>query len=285
MEQTVRVVTDSSCDLPPQPLQEFEIEVVPLNVRFGTDVYRDGELSPEQFWEMASGPHHPQTSQPAVGTFEGVFERLAALGSRVLCLTVTGKHSGTFNAARLAAERFGEAVKVVDSLSFSMGLGVQALSAAQAARAGCSMQEILSVLEDLQAHMQLWVVLDTLKNLRLGGRADAFIAVADRMTRLLDIKVITSTVEGQLRLLSAARSFRGALRRVLALVEQLGPLEHLAVVHTRNQDTAEQMAEELAQRIGYPKERIWLRETGPTLATHAGPGVIGVMAVPIRSAG
>jgi fatty acid-binding protein DegV len=100
------------------------------------------------------------------------------------------------------------------------------------------------------------------------------------MTRLLNIKIIINMVEGQLRLLGAARSFQGALRRVLALVEQMGSLEHLAVVHARNREMAEQVSETLAQRIAYPKERIWLRETGPVLATHAGPGVVGVLAVP-----
>jgi DegV family protein with EDD domain len=144
------------------------------------------------------------------------------------------------------------------------------------------MQEILTLLEDLRAHMSLLIVLDTLENLRLGGRADGFIALADRMTRVLDIKVIINVVEGQLRLLSAARSFPGALKRVQALVERMGPLEHLAVVHARNREAAGEVAKKLAQRIGYPEERIWLRETGAALATHAGPGVVGVLAVPTR---
>ena len=158
------------------------------------------------------------------------------------------------------------------------------MSAAQAARAGRSMQEILTLLEDLRARMRLLIVLDTLENLRLGGRADGFVAVAERMTRLLNIKIIINMVEGQLRLLGAARSFQGALGRVLALVERMRLLEHLAVVHTRNREMAEQVREDLAQRLGYPKERIWLRETGPALATHAGPGVVGVLAVPLGGA-
>jgi fatty acid-binding protein DegV len=85
--------------------------------------------------------------------------------------------------------------------------------------------------------------------------------------------------------LGAARSFKGALSRVLGIVEQIGPLEHLAVVHTRNQQAAEQMVEQLAQRTGFPQHRIWLRETGAALATHAGPGVIGVLAAPSPSTG
>jgi len=280
MEEKIGIVTDSSCDLPAQVRQEFEIDIVPLTVNFGTDVYRDGEFSPDEFWRLAAGPHHPQTSQPAVGAFEAAFERLVAAGRRVVCVTITSKHSGTFNAARLAAQRFGEAVKVFDSLSLSLGLGVQALAAAQAAKAGQSMQEVLALLEGLRARMRLMIVLDTLENLRRGGRADGFIPIADRMARALNIKVIINLDEGQLKLMGAARSFKGAVTRVLNTIEQLGPLEHLAVVHTRSPERAQQVVEELAQRTGFPQERIWTAETGAALATHGGPGVIGVMAVP-----
>lgn len=280
-EQAIGVVTDSSCDLPQQLVEQFEIEVTPLVVRFGTEVYQDGELSPDEFWEKSAEICPPHTSQPSVGTFEEAFERLVAQGKQVLCLTITGKHSGTFNAARLAAQRFGEAVQVFDSLSLSLGLGLQTLTAAQAARAGRSMQEILTLLDDVRARMRLAIVLDTLENLRRGGRADGFIAIADRMARVLNIKVIINVVEGQLRLVGAARSFRSALKRVTKQVEQLGPLEHLAVVHTRAQEMAEGMADRLAERLGFPRERVWVRETGAALASHGGTGVIGVLAVTV----
>jgi len=283
MEPTIGIVTDSSCDLLPQLTQELEIEVVPLTVHLGTNIYHDGELSVEEFWEKASEAHHPKTSQPSVGLFEEAFERLVAQGKQVLCLTITGKHSGTFNAACLAAQRFGKAVKVFDSLSLSLGLGLQALAAAEAAQAGRSMQEILALLEDLRSRMRLTIILDTIENLRRGGRADGFIAIADRMTRALNIKVTINVVEGRLRLLGAARSFKSGLRRVLNLVERLGPLEQLAVVHARNTETAEKVAGQLAERIRFPLARIRVQETGAVLATHAGPGVIGVLAVPSHS--
>jgi DegV family protein with EDD domain len=280
MEQVVRIVTDSSCDLPPRLVESFKIAVAPLVVHFGPEVYEDGQLSVEEFWRRAAGPHHPQTSQPSVGRFEELFERLVAQGKQVLCLTITSKHSGTFNAARLAAQRFGQAVKVFDSLSASLGLGLQALAAAQAAQAGRSVREILALLEDMQARMRFTIVLDTLENLRRGGRADGFIAVVDRMTRALDIKPIINLVRGQLRLMGAARSFRGGLRRVLAVVEQLGPLEQLAVIHTRRQEMAEEVADRLAEHIGFLRERIWVRETGTVLSAHGGAGLIGVLALP-----
>lgn len=283
MSEMIKIVTDSSCDLPSDLLEEYGIEVVPLTVHFGTEVYRDGDLSLDEFWAKSAGPHLPKTSQPPVGVFEAVFERIRAGGGQALCVTLTSKHSGTFNSAHVAAQGFGEAVQIFDSLSLSLGLGWQVISAAKAAREGRLMPEILAMLEELRERMRLLIVLDTLENLRHGGRADAFIAVADRMTRALNIKVLINVIEGQLRLLGAARSFKGALRRVLEAVERLDALEHLAVVHTRDQPLAEWVAQQLAQRIGFPEERIWMAEVGPALASHAGPGVIGILAVPVAT--
>ena len=282
MEELIRIVTDSSCDLPRRLVERLKIAVVPLIVRFGPEVYTDGGLSVEEFWQKSAGLHYPQTSQPSVGTFERIFERLVVRGKQVLCLTITGKHSGTFNAARLAAQRFGEAVRVFDSWSLSLGLGFQAVAAAQAAQAGRSMHEILARLEDTRARIRVTIVLDTLEYLRRGGRADGFIPIVDRMARALNIKPVINVAEGQLRLLTAARSFQGGLRRVQGLVERLGPLEHLAVVHTRRREVAEELADRLAECIGFARDRIWVLETGAVLASHAGPGVIGVLALPIE---
>ncbi|MGD8996830.1 MAG: DegV family protein [Anaerolineae bacterium] len=282
MENLIRILTDSSCDLPREVLARFRIEVVPLLVHFGDEAFWDGELPLEAFWEKASGLHFPKTSQPPVGVFEEHFERLLRGAREVLCLTLTGVHSGTFNSACLAAQRFGEAVRVFDSHSLSLGLGLLALEAARAAEAGRSMQEILTLLHDLRSRLHLTVVLDTLESLRRGGRADGFIAAVERMTQLLNIKAIVNFVEGRVQLLTAARSFQGGLRRVLNLVDQLGPLEHMAVVHARHLDKAEHMVSRLAEQTGFPRERIWLRETGPVLASHAGAGVVGVLAIPER---
>jgi len=281
MDQPIRVVTDSSCDLPPETVRELGIEVVPLVVTFGTEVFSDGDLTADEFWERAAGSHPPQTSQPPVGAFVQVFEQLVANGWQALCLTVTSKHSGTFNVARLASEGLGGSVQVLDSLSTSLGMGYQVVQAALAARAGQAMDQLVNRVEELRARTQLWIVLDTLEYVRRGGRAAAFIAIAERMTRVLNIKALITMVEGQLRLQGAARSVKGALDRVQAAVEHLGPLEALAVMHARNPSLAEQVADLLAQRVGFPRERIWVRETGPALATHAGPGMVAVMAVPV----
>lgn len=276
----IQIVTDSSCDLPRELLNRLKIAVVPLIVHFGTESYFDGELSPRAFWEKAAEGVAPQTSRPSPGAFEKVFESLVEQGSRVLCITLTGKHSGTTEMARLAAERFGGIVQVFDSYSLSLGVGLQAVAAAKAAEAGCSMEDIVDLLEDLRSRIRTIVVLDTLENVRRGGRADSFIAIVDRMTRMLNIKPIVGFVEGRLQLFGVARSFRRALERVAEMVEDVGPLEDLAVAHTRNGEKAEGMADRLAERFDFPRGKILVREAGAVVASHAGLGAVGVFAVP-----
>ncbi len=282
-DQEVLVVTDSGCDLPRALVDRLKIAVVPLIVRFGNEVHHDDELPPDEFWEKAAGPNHPETSQPSVGAFEEMFERLLARSKQVVCVSLTSKHSGTYNAARIAAQHFQNAVSVFDSLSISLGVGLQALAAAQAARAGQSAQQIVASLEDLRQRMFLTVVLNTLENVRRGGRADALMPIIDRMTKALSVKAILEVVEGQLRLAGAARSFKSGIKRIVGNVERLGQLEHLGVLYTRIPAKAAELADQLAERLGFPREDIWIREPKAALSTHAGPGAIGIVAVPVKA--
>jgi len=118
----IRIVTDSSCDLPKSEADSLGVAVVPLSVAFGPEVLYDGELSHDEYWEKTRGPFWPQTSQPSVGAFEEAFAPLVDEESHVLCLTITGYHSGTYNSASTAAQRFRDKVTVIDSLSVSAGL-------------------------------------------------------------------------------------------------------------------------------------------------------------------
>jgi DegV family protein with EDD domain len=284
MDQSIRIVTDSSSDLPPELAKSLGIEVVPLSMHFGTEVYPDGQLTAEEFWRKAA-VQRPKTSQPSVGAYAEVFGRLTAGGHQVLCIALTSKHSGTYNSSLLAAQQSSGVVEVFDSESLSWGLGLQAVTAAQDVQAGHPMPDILAHLERVRGEMRLLIVLDTLENLRFGGRADGFMAVADRMTQALNIKVIINLVGGHLRLLGAARSFKRGLMRARQIVEQLAPFQELVVVHTRNLTTAEATADQLAQRTGFPRASIRVRETKGVLAAHAGSGVIGILALPILDNG
>jgi DegV family protein with EDD domain len=279
MQGPVRVVVDSGSDLPPRLAKLYGITVVPLVVRFGEQTFLDTDLSRDDFWHHASGRFHPQTSQPSVGTFENAFEALIQDGAIVLCIAITARHSGTYNAAWAAAQRFPGKVLPWDSQSLSLGITPQAIEAATMAQEGHSLQDIVERLEHVRRNTRVTILLDTIEYVRRGGRLEKMIAVAERLVQFLEIRPLLHIIKGQVRILGAARSYRQGLRRLLNEALAAGPLCRLAVVHTRRPDDAAGLAERLSQKTTLPKEEILICEAGPTLSTHAGPGAVGVVAV------
>ena len=276
----VRVVTDSGGDLAVEVVSSLRITEVPLLVLFGTQSYVDGELTIDEFWRKVSeGPHHPSTSQPSMGAFEEAFARLIEAGHHVLCITITGKHSGTFSTASAAAQGFGEKVKIVDSLSLSLGQGFQVLAAARAALMGLGLDEVIRVVERVRERSHLLILLDTVEFIRTGGRAASLMPVLNRVTKMLRIKPVLSLSDGRLSLHSMARSYERGLAQIKDEIAQLHPVESLAVVHTRSADMAHRVAETLAGKLSFSLEDVLVAETGPLLSTHAGAKVIGVAAV------
>nr|MBC7245847.1 DegV family protein [Chloroflexota bacterium] len=278
----IAIVTDSGADLPQELCARYGITVVPLVVRFGEEVYLDGQLSVDEFWKKAEkGPPYPQTSQPATGMFEQVFAELIGQGNHVLCLTITSKHSGTLNSAYAAAQNFPGQVTVFDTLSLSLAQAYQAITAAKAAAEGKSLEEILTQLENIRARTHLFIVLDTIEYLRRGGRADQIIPVLERVVRMLNIKPILEVIDGQLKLLGAARSREKGLERIQQEIASRAPAEMLIVVYTRqtNAAAAPSFARTLAECIHFPLEQVMMTETGAVLSSHAGPGVIAAAIV------
>ena len=280
----LRIVTDSSCDLSQEVVEELGIIVVPLIVRIGKEEFLDTNLSVDEYWKKVHAARaqglFPQTSQPSVGAFERAFASLVEKGNSVLCITITSHHSGTFNSAWAAAQRFGEAVSVFDSWSASLGLGFQVMAAAQAAREGANLSEVLALLRGMRARTRLLAVLDTIEFVRMGGRANALIPILSRVMQFLQVKPIIGFVEGELRLLGQARTFSTALAEVEQRIEKLQPFEHLAVIHTRRPRDAQVVADRLEEGMAF-QGQILVKETGAVLSSHAGPGVIGVIGVEV----
>jgi len=278
----IRVVTDSSCDLPPRIVEELKIVVVPMIVRIGGEEFLGTDLGIDEFWVKVHAARarglFPQTSQPSMGVFEEVFASLTEGGGQVVCVTITGRHSGTFSTAWAAARRFGEAVTVVDSRTTSLGLGFLAMAAAQAAHSGASLGEIEALLKEMRTRTHLFVVLDTVEFIRRGGRADALMPMLSRLMRFLEIKPIIGFIEGKLKLLGQARTFPAALTRLDRQVVALCPLKALAVLHTRRPYDAQLMAARLRESTGF-QGQILVKEAEATLSSHAGPGVVGVVGV------
>jgi DegV family protein with EDD domain len=271
----IAIVTDSGCDLAPDLLRRHGIVEVPLVVRFGAQVFDDTELEPDAFWrKVAESDAVPQTSQPSPGVFEEAFRPLVEAGKHVLCLVVTSKHSGTWNAAHIAARRFPGDVTIHDSLSLSLGQGYQVLVAARAVRAGRTVDQVTARLRSVARRTQLFISLDTVEFLKRGGRASRLMPLFDRVLSTLRIRPLLHMTDGELGLLGVARSRRAAVARIRDAVREQAPLEQIVVAHTRLAESGTALAEELAQAAGYPREKVLCAEAGAVLACHAGPGVI-----------
>ena len=278
----VRVVTDSSCDLPSEVLEELGIVVIPLVVRVGKEEFLESDLSIDEFWAKVAAARaqglFPQTSQPSLGVFESVFGSLVSGGDEVVCVTITSKHSGTFNTAWAAAQSFGERVSVVDSWTTSLGLGFLAVAATRSAREGASLSELGTMLKDMRERTHLLAVLDTIEYIRVGGRANALIPVLSRVMQFLAIKPIIGFVEGELKLLGHSRTFSAAVAKMERQMVGLHPLESLAVLHTRREHDVQAVADQVRRSTGF-EGPVLIGETGAVLSSHAGPGVIGMIGV------
>ena len=272
---TVAVVTDSSCDLPADLVAEHRIEVVPLSIRFGSEELVDRvDLTPAQFWaRCAASSTLPETSAPSPGAFEEAFRRAAAHGTDgVLCVNLSSKLSATIQAAQAAAKALeGDVpVRIVDSRSVTMGLGMIVLEAARAGAAGRSLDDVAAVAEDLSRRTRVYGTLDTLENLRKGGRiggAQAFLG--SLLSVKPSIEVQDGAVEPGPKLRTRARGLAWLAEKVAA--DQ--PPGEVAIVHGDAPDV-EQLKGLLAARV--PAERIVVADLGAVIGTHAGPRTIGV---------
>jgi len=269
----VRIVTDSTADLAPEQQRAAGITVVPLNVHFGDQVFRDHvDLSTDEFFRrLKASSQLPRTSQPSVGAFEEAYRTLLEGGDEIVSVHLSSKVSGTYNSALMAAQSVGDGkIDVVDSLSTSMALGFMALEAANLARAGCGRQTVAECLRGLVAKARVICVVDTLTYLERGGRIGKARAL---LGSLLNVKPILQLKDGEVVPLGRARGRPQALNRLVELLERDGKVSQLAIMHGAARADAEQLRERVAST--YPGVDIQLTEIGAVLGTHTGPGVIG----------
>jgi DegV family protein with EDD domain len=273
--EMIRIVTDSSCDLPDEVIARHRIEVVPLTIRFGDEELVDREeLSSEEFWRrLTAGPTLPETAAPSVGRFQQAFTRLVSAGADgIVVLCISSKISATIQSANLAAEQFtaGVPVRVVDSSLVSGALGLAAIEAAEAAAAGGSVDEVEAAARAACERGRIFAALDTLEYLRRGGRIGGAAALVGG---LLDVKVLIGFEEGKVAGVGRVRSRKRAVAAVLDhFRENAGSVAHLAVVHSDPTELPE-FLQTLSQI--YEGEPMLCR-FGPVVGTHIGPGAIGV---------
>jgi len=270
---SVKVVTDTSCDLPVGVEQEFDITVVPLIFIFGDEQFKDKTMSMADFWEKAQTVW-PKSAAPSAGDFERAFRTAVDAGHQVICITVTSKLSATYNAAHIASQHFSpDQVAVVDSATLAVGQGHLVLAAARAARAGQSLAEVVQAVEAQRNQQHLYITLDTVQYLVKGGRASKLSGI---LAGLLKIRPLLSMQDGELALLEKPRGRQVAKQRLLEMALKHFPAERVTIAHVACLDEASELAADLAAQTGFPVESIPIVEVGMALATHGGPGTLGI---------
>jgi len=271
---TIRIVTDSACDLPQQLVDQHRITIVPLSIRFGDKEYIDRkDLTKEQFWQMcSSSPVLPETAAPSPGQFETEFRRLKQEGATgIVVVSLSSDLSATIQSAEIAARALaGEIdVRIVDSRSASIGEGITAVACAKKAASGASIDEVVALGKQLAEKSKVWGALDTLENLKKGGRiggAKAMLASA------LSIKPIIEVRDGKVEEGGKQRTRSKALAFLVEKVRNAGPIENLSVLQAQCDDLDVLVGE---LRKVYSGEII-VGDIGPVIGAHTGAGTIGV---------
>jgi DegV family protein with EDD domain len=270
----VKVVTDSACDLDDGVVAELGITVVPLSIRFGGDEYIDRvNLSPQEFYaKMATSAALPETAAPAPGAFEQAFRAALDGGADgVLCINLSGELSATIQSARNAAQAMdGAPISIVDSLSVTGGLGSMVTAAARAARDGASLDDLTKLVEDMVPRTRVFGALDTLDNLKKGGRIGAAQAL---LGSLLSIKPLIEIRDGVVHEAGKPRTRKKALQALVDRLREAGEVEHVCVLHGLAPD-GDELVDMVAAVV--PRDSITVGIIGATIGTHGGPRVAGV---------
>jgi DegV family protein with EDD domain len=277
----IRIVTDSTADLPAEEYATHRVAVVPINIQFGTESFEERvDLTPEAFYRrIANTGVFPKTSQPSPGRFQAVYQDLASQPDTdaILSLHITGHLSGTYDSAVLASRQCPPAppIAAFDTLSGSMGLGFMVREAVKMAEALSPMSAILARLQLMRERMHIMFALDDLRFARLSGRVGTAQAT---FASLLQIKPLLTVEAGRLVQHGRARSRAQALELLVQSAAELAgdlPTE-VAVVHAQAPDVARQVLESVKARVNTLSASV--AELSIGIAVHFGPGTVGVVA-------
>jgi len=275
----IRIASDRTCDLPQAVVDQYGIGIVPCYINVGNASYLDGvDLSRQQFYEQLPNYFpHPKTAAPGVGKYSEIYQRLADEGAdQVISMHIHSGLSNLSNTARLAAEAAEKfKVTVVEVGQLTLGLGFLAITAAEAARKGRSITEILGIIKEQETRTFVYAAFNTLDNLRASGRAPDIVV---RIANMLQIKPIIQLHHGELRLIGQERTLARSIEHLVEQVGKFGKIEKLAVLHSNAADKAKTLAEKLKSRISN-KLDIWITEITPVLGVHIGPGAVGLACV------
>jgi DegV family protein with EDD domain len=275
----IALVTDSTSDVPAELAAHHGIEIVPALINIQGRSLVDGvDITREEFYtRIPSLNPPPTTSSPSVGSFQERYEKLLRAGAEhVLSIHAANQLSGIFNAARLAAQEFGERVKVIDSEQLSLGLGFQVLLAAEAAAKGAILDEVTSLVDSVRQRVRVAALLSTIEYVRRSGRVSWARAV---IGSLLNLQPLIELRHGAVIRLGQARTRTQGILRLIDTLNSWGPLERLAVLHTNAESAARELLEEVKSKVNIPPLVV---NVTTAIGTHVGPNGLGFAAVPIK---
>lgn len=270
----IRLVTDSSADLPPEFVHRHRIETVPLSIRFGSEEFVDGvDLTPHEFWtRLRTSASLPETSAPSAGAFRVAYDRLGKEDAEgVVVVTLSSEISGTYQAAVIGAEQTEVPVKVMDSQTTTVALALQVMAGVETAESGGNLEAVAQAVERARDRTTIVAALDTLEFLKRGGRVGGAAAF---LGGLLNVKPLITIEEG---VVAAAGRVRTRSKAIAALIDRVAKvkdnIEAVAVLHGSAPDV-DVLIDGLAQEL--PGMTPLVAELGAVVGTHAGPGTIGV---------
>ncbi|MDZ4718237.1 MAG: DegV family protein [Roseiflexaceae bacterium] len=281
----IKVVVDSTADLPIDLREQYGIQVVPVLMMRGRETLRDEiDISRDEFYDwLATTDTLPSTAAPSVGMFAEQFRTLVTEnGSKnVISISLAGKLSGTYNAARQAADMVeaelpGSRIICVDSHNIGMTLTFLAVAAAKAAQEGQSLATIVTMLEGMRQRLRLQVGLDTLRYLEMGGRISRLRALVGTA---LNVKPILEVRDGEVRPVEQVRTWKRVPGRLVELARARGAYAELSVQYTSSRSEAEQLADMCAEVGLMERERIRVVQIGAVLGTHVGPNALTITAM------
>ena len=273
---TIRIVTDSTCDIPLSILKEYQITVIPSYINFGEKSYLDMvELSRKEFYARIAGlDTFPTTSASGVGFFTKHYQQALDLGAdEIISIHIGGGLSNLSNVARLAAEEFKKAKVTVLSIGqVALGGGFLIAAAAKAIAEGKSIKEVKSILQDKDQRAYTYAALDTLEFLKHSGRVPHILV---SLAGLLSIKPVIVLYQGSIGLADRIRTSAKQIDVLIKHALRQSPLEQVGVVHTNAPEKAKEFAETIKKSLQY-KGDIWIEEATPILGVHVGPGTLGL---------
>jgi DegV family protein with EDD domain len=270
---TIKIVTDSTADLPPRLADDLGITVVPVYLRFGDEVFHDRvDISADEFYRrLMHDPVHPSTTQPSPQDFIDVYKGLAPKADGIISIHVSSKLSGTCNSALQGREAVGKEcpIEVIDSEVITMGLGLLVIAANALAQSGKSLPQVAEEVKKMRPSIRVFGLLDTLKYLALGGRIGKVQAL---LGSALNVKPMLTLKDGALSPAGRVRSRAKGIDILFDFVKNAADIQDLAVVY----NTEREEAQAFVKRLGalFPEEKIILSQLGPALGVHTGPGIL-----------